>query len=75
MAALPFWLILSVQTSKPLKSDTPVASQVSIGDNGDLVENTVRYNPVTKGWRLTLRLKVKDPKKADRNARFSGQWR
>jgi glucans biosynthesis protein len=35
-----------------------------VGDNGDLVENTVRYNPVTKGWRLTLRLKVKDPKKA-----------
>jgi glucans biosynthesis protein len=49
---------------KALKSDTPVASQVSVGDNGDLVENTVRYNPVTKGWRLTLRLKVKDPKKA-----------
>ncbi len=23
----------------------------------------MRYNPVTKGWRLTLRLKVKDPKK------------
>jgi glucans biosynthesis protein len=49
---------------KALKSDTPVASQVSVGDNGELVENTVRYNPVTKGWRLTLRLKVKDPKKA-----------
>ncbi|GBU13849.1 OPG biosynthetic periplasmic beta-1,6 branching glycosyltransferase [Enterobacterales bacterium] len=48
---------------KALKADTPVASQVSIGDNGDLVENNVRYNPVTKGWRLTLRVKVKDPKK------------
>ena len=22
----------------------------------------MRYNPVTKGWRLTLRVKVKDPK-------------
>lgn len=48
---------------KSLKADTPVASQVSIGDNGELVANNVRYNPVTKGWRLTLRVKVKDPKK------------
>lgn len=23
----------------------------------------MRYNPVTKGWRLTLRVKVKDAKK------------
>ncbi len=42
--------------------DTPVTPQASIGDNGEIVENTVRYNPVTKGWRLTLRVKVKDPK-------------
>jgi glucans biosynthesis protein len=48
---------------KSLKPDTPVASQVSMGDNADLLENSVRYNSVTKGWRLTLRLKVKDPKK------------
>lgn len=48
---------------KSLKPDTPVASQVSMGDNADLLENNVRYNSVTKGWRLTLRLKVKDPKK------------
>jgi len=27
------------------------------------VENNLRYNPVTKGWRLTLRLKVKDTNK------------
>lgn len=46
-----------------LKDDTPVASQVSVNDNADMVENSVRYNPVTKGWRLTLRVKVKDPKK------------
>jgi glucans biosynthesis protein len=44
-------------------ADTAVAAQASIGDNGEIVENTVRYNPVTKGWRLTLRVKVKDPKK------------
>ncbi len=49
---------------KGLDANTPVAAQVSIGDNGEMVENTVRYNPVTKGWRLTLRVKVKDPKRS-----------
>ncbi len=48
---------------KTLPDNTPVASQASIGDNGEIVENSVRYNPVTKGWRLTLRVKIKDPKK------------
>lgn len=48
---------------KKLSSDTPVTSQASIGDNGEIVENSVRYNAVTKGWRLTLRVKVKDEKK------------
>ncbi|MNE15093.1 Glucans biosynthesis protein G precursor [compost metagenome] len=47
-----------------LPEDTAVRSQVSVDDNAELVENNVRYNPVTKGWRLTLRLKVKDPSKA-----------
>ena len=49
---------------KSMLEDAPVRSQVSIGDNGELVENNVRYNPETQGWRLTLRLKVKDPSKA-----------
>ncbi|CNH70405.1 glucan biosynthesis protein G [Yersinia aldovae] len=48
---------------KSLDENAPLASQVSIDDNGELIENSVRYNPVTKGWRLTLRLKVKDEKK------------
>ena len=47
-----------------LPENTPVRSQVSVGDNADLVENNVRYNPETKGWRLTLRMKIKDPSKA-----------
>ncbi|MBC3365208.1 glucan biosynthesis protein [Pseudomonas sp. SWRI154] len=47
-----------------LPEDADVRSQVSIGDNGEIVENSVRYNPETKGWRLTLRLKIKDPSKA-----------
>jgi glucans biosynthesis protein len=48
---------------KKLPRDTPVASQASIDDNGTIVESSVRYNPVIKGWRLTLRVKVKDVKK------------
>ena len=47
-----------------LPEDAAVRSQVSVDDNADLVENNVRYNPQTKGWRLTLRVKVKDPNKA-----------
>lgn len=46
-----------------LLPDAPVTSQVSLDGNGKLVENTLRYNPVTQGWRLALRLKVKDPTK------------
>lgn len=48
---------------KKLPEDTPVTAQTSIGDNGEIVESTVRYNPVTKGWRLVMRVKVKDAKK------------
>ncbi|WP_235433105.1 glucan biosynthesis protein G [Pseudomonas frederiksbergensis] len=47
-----------------LPENAEVRSQVSVGDNGEIVENSVRYNPETKGWRLTLRLKIKDPSKS-----------
>ncbi len=47
-----------------LPAEADVRSQVSVGDNAELVENSVRYNPETKGWRLTLRLKIKDPSKS-----------
>jgi glucans biosynthesis protein len=49
---------------KSLLEDAKVRSQVSVGDNADLLENSVRYNPVTQGWRLTLRVKVKDTSKS-----------
>lgn len=49
---------------KSLLEDAKVRSQVSVGDNADLLENSVRYNPVTQGWRLTLRVKVKDASKS-----------
>lgn len=48
---------------KKLPQDTPVAVQASTDGNGEIVESSVRYNPVIKGWRLTLRIKVKDVKK------------
>ena len=51
------------EMKKTLPEDTPVTAQTSIGDNGEIVESTVRYNPVTKGWRLVMRVKVKDAKK------------
>ena len=47
-----------------LPENTEVRSQVSVGDNAELVENSVRYNPETKGWRLTLRMKIKDASKS-----------
>jgi glucans biosynthesis protein len=50
------------QEMSKLAPETPVTAQASIGDNGEIVENSVRYNPVTKGWRLTLRVKLKDAK-------------
>ena len=47
-----------------LPADAAIRSQVSVGDNAQLVENNLRHNPQTNGWRLTLRLKVKDPSKS-----------
>ncbi|MEE4463929.1 glucan biosynthesis protein G [Azotobacter chroococcum] len=46
-----------------LAPDTPLASQVSVDHNGELLENSLRYHPAIRGWRLTLRLKVKDPQR------------
>lgn len=50
------------QEMSALAADTPVTSQVSIGKNGEIIEQNVQYNPVTKGRRLVLRLRVKDNK-------------
>ena len=40
----------------------PDFTAAAVLGNGEIVENSVRYNPVTKGWRLTLRVKLKDAK-------------
>ncbi|WP_152473176.1 glucan biosynthesis protein G [Tatumella saanichensis] len=61
--SIAFIIDFTGKAMSKLPADTQVAPQVSIGDNGEVVEESVRYNPVTKGWRLVLRLRVKDPKK------------
>ncbi|MEW6484400.1 glucan biosynthesis protein G [Tatumella ptyseos] len=61
--SIAFIIDFAGKAMSKLPQETQVAPQVSIGDNGEVVEQSVRYNPVTKGWRLVLRLRVKDPKK------------
>lgn len=46
-----------------LPADAPVSTQVTTDDNTELLQNDLRYNEATKGWRLTLRVKLKDPTK------------
>ena len=47
-----------------LKPDAAVASNFSINDNAEVLDNRLQYNKATKGWRMTVRFKVKDPKQA-----------
>lgn len=46
-----------------LPPNTPVQASYSVGDNAEVIENVAQPNPVTKGYRVTLRIKVKDPNK------------
>ncbi|GGJ99461.1 glucan biosynthesis protein G [Pseudomonas matsuisoli] len=46
-----------------LPADAPVSTQVTTDENTELLQNELRYNEATKGWRLTLRVKLKDPTK------------
>lgn len=41
--------------------DAAPTVQVSVDGNAELLEDSLRYNPVSKGWRLMLRIKVKNP--------------
>jgi glucans biosynthesis protein len=45
-----------------LPAGTPVNPQVSVNGNAELLSTTLEPNPAIDGWRLTLRIKVKDPK-------------
>ena len=49
---------------KDVPADTTITAEVSVDGNGQIVENTVRPNPVTGGRRLMLRVNVKDPAKS-----------
>ena len=44
-----------------LPADAAVTAQVSVGDNAELLENVLQRNTAINGWRLTLRVKVKNP--------------
>ncbi|WP_281279058.1 glucan biosynthesis protein G [Pigmentiphaga humi] len=45
-----------------LPNGTTVNAQVDVGGNGEVLENVLQRNPAIQGWRLTLRVKVKDPR-------------
>lgn len=49
---------------KNLPSDAALTSQISVGNNAQLIDSSLQRNPITQGWRLTLRVKVKDPAQA-----------
>ncbi|GAA4329305.1 glucan biosynthesis protein G [Pigmentiphaga soli] len=57
------------------KQPDPVSLSFSTNGNADVLENSLRRNPATGGWRVTLRIKVKDPTRAVemRAALVSGQ--
>lgn len=44
-----------------LPPGTAPETKVSVNGNAQLIESSLQPNPVTQGWRLTLRVKVKDP--------------
>lgn len=43
-----------------LPGDANVTPEVSVGENAEVLETLLQRNPVTEGWRMTLRLRVKD---------------
>lgn len=45
-----------------LPAEAVVTPQVSANDNAEILDMTLQRNPVIQGWRLNLRVKVKDPK-------------
>ena len=41
-----------------------MTSAISVGDNAELLDSVLERNPAIRGWRLTLRVKVKNPAQA-----------
>jgi glucans biosynthesis protein len=48
---------------RDLPPDSPVAARVGANDNVAIIGTELQPNPAIKGWRLTYRIKVKDPTK------------
>jgi len=44
-----------------LPPDTALDTRLSVSANADVLERSLQHNPATRGWRLKLRVKVKDP--------------
>ncbi|RYF67206.1 MAG: glucan biosynthesis protein G, partial [Comamonadaceae bacterium] len=44
-----------------LPADAAPTAQVSISPNAEVVEQVLQRNPAIQGWRLMLRVKVKNP--------------
>ena len=42
-------------------ADAAIDALVSASDNADILSSTLQRNPAIQGWRLNLRVKVKDP--------------
>ncbi|WP_317986179.1 glucan biosynthesis protein G [Celerinatantimonas diazotrophica] len=49
--------------AKLAANHTALKSQISVSNNAELISHHLQYNPVSKGQRLDLRIKVKDPSK------------
>ena len=47
-----------------LAPGSQITSQVNVDDNAELISTQLQPNPAIRGWRLTLRLKVKDVARA-----------
>lgn len=58
---LAFLVDFKGQSLSDLPSGAPVTARVSANDNVEIVGSELQPNPAINGWRLTYRVKVKDP--------------
>jgi glucans biosynthesis protein len=72
---LAFLIDFTGPSLKDLAPETPVTARVSASNNVEIVESELQQNPAINGWRLTYRLRIKDPAKVSelRAALVSGE--
>ncbi len=58
---LAFLIDFTGPSLRDLPSEAPVAASISASDNVEIVGSELQANPAIKGWRLTYRIRVKDP--------------